>query len=210
MILEGNKISFRYRKGDCQVLNQVDFRSSTGERIGLLGPSGYGKSTLAKILAGYEVPEEGSVTLDGKPLPRKGYCPVQLIHQHPEKAINPRWKMKQMLAEAKQTDKELLRKLGVEAAWLERYPRELSGGELQRFCVARALALPTKFIIADEMSTMLDVITAAQIWNVILEEVEKRQLGLIMVTHNHALAERVCTKIVDLQEINHIPAGLIK
>lgn len=180
------------------------FHITTGERVGLLGPSGYGKSTLAKILAGYELAEEGSVTLDGNPLPRKGYCPVQLIHQHPEKAINPRWKMKQMLAEAKQMDHELIRKLGIEEAWMERYPRELSGGELQRFCVARALALPTKFIIADEMSTMLDVITAAQIWSVILEEVKKRQLGLIIVTHNQALAERVCTRMVNLEEMNGV------
>ena len=70
--------------------------------------------------------------------------------------------------------------------------------------MARSLFEGTRFLIADEMSTMLDVITQAQIWNLMLEEVERRQLGLIVVTHNQHLAQRVCTRMVDLQELNHL------
>ncbi len=145
----------------------------------------------------------GEVLLDGKPLPKKGVCPVQLIYQHPEKAINPRWRMKKVLEESGMFRDEVMEALGIERDWLDRYPRELSGGELQRFCVARSLFEGTHFLFADEMSTMLDVITQAQIWNLMLKEVEERRLGLLMVTHNSSLAERICTRMVDLSEINH-------
>ena len=87
---------------------------------------------------------------------------------------------------------------GIERAWLDRFPRELSGGELQRFCVARALMSGAEYLICDEISTMLDVITQAQIWNVVLAEAEKRNMGIIAVTHNKYLAEKIATKTVDL------------
>ena len=169
-----------------------------GERVGLVGPSGYGKSTLLRLMGGYLKPASGEILLDGKPLPQKGVCPVQLIYQHPEKAINPRWKMKKVLEESGMFRREIMEALGIEEEWLSRYPRELSGGELQRFCVARSLFEGTQFLLADEMSTMLDVITQAQIWNLVLKEVEQRQLGLLMVTHNRALADRVCQRVVEL------------
>ena len=204
MQLEVQNVSFRYQRKERWILKNVSFSIQEGERVGLVGPSGYGKSTLAKILSGYEMPAEGKVLLDGKPLPKKGICPVQLIYQHPEKAINPRWKMKKVLEESGQCSSQIMQALGIEQDWLGRYPRELSGGELQRFCVARSLFEGTRFLIADEMSTMLDVITQAQIWNLMLEEVERRQLGLIVVTHNQHLAQRVCTRMVDLQELNHL------
>ena len=204
MQLEVQNISFRYQRKERWILKDVSFSIQEGERVGLVGPSGYGKSTLAKILSGYETPAEGNVLLDGRSLPKKGVCPVQLIYQHPEKAINPRWKMKKVLEESGQCSSQIMQALGIEQDWLGRYPRELSGGELQRFCVARSLFEGTRFLIADEMSTMLDVITQAQIWNLMLEEVERRQLGLIVVTHNQHLAQRVCTRMVDLQELNHL------
>lgn len=97
---------------------------------------------------------------------------------------------------------EVMEALGIEKDWLERYPRELSGGELQRFCVARSLFSGTHFLFADEMSTMLDVITQAQIWNLMLREVGERKLGLLMVTHNAKLAKKICTRTINLAEIN--------
>ena len=94
--------------------------------------------------------------------------------------------------------RELLEALGIEGAWLSRFPRELSGGELQRFCVARALLSGAPFLICDEISTMLDVITQAQIWNVVLAEAERRNMGLIAVTHNRRLAERIANRMYEL------------
>jgi peptide/nickel transport system ATP-binding protein len=142
------------------------------------------------------------VLLAGKQLPIKGHCPVQLIYQHPEKSVNPRWKLRETLCEGVDLDAELLNSMGIEKEWLERWPNELSGGELQRFCIARSLGAGTRFLLADEISTMLDVITQAQIWNYLLEVVEERKIGLLVVTHNRALADRICTRIVDLESIN--------
>ncbi|MDR2398046.1 MAG: ATP-binding cassette domain-containing protein [Spirochaetaceae bacterium] len=196
--LEGKNITFAYGR-EKLLLDRCSITLHRGERLALVGPSGCGKSTLARILAGYLKPGSGGVFLDGKPLPPKGYCPVQLIYQHPEKAVNPRLTLGKTLAESWKPDEVFLSRMGIEAPWLERYPRELSGGEIQRFCIARALGPETRFLIADEMSAMLDVITQAQIWKTLLEIVEQRQLGLLMITHNPYLASAVSAPVVDLE-----------
>lgn len=198
MALEARNIFFRYDQKQNWILENKNFKVEQGEFVAILAPSGYGKTTLAMLLAGYLEPRKGEILLDDKPLPKKGISPVQLIYQHPEKAINPRWKLKKVLEESGQIDEAILESFGIEQAWLNRYPRELSGGELQRFCVARALMSGAEYLICDEISTMLDVITQAQIWNVILFEAKKRYMGLVIVTHNEHLASRISTKIIDL------------
>ena len=202
MKLKADNISFRYNDKSPWVLRNVNFTVESADRIALVGPSGYGKSTLSKILSGYLKPTEGKVLLNGELLPEKGYCPVQMVYQHPEQAVNPRWKMDKTLNECWKPDQNLLDSMGIEKEWLKRWPSELSGGELQRFCIARVLGPDTKFLICDEISTMLDVITQAQIWQLVLEISEERNIGLVVVTHNMALAEKVCNKIVRLPEIS--------
>lgn len=201
MLLEGKNLSFGYGKGE-YILKDFNISLESGERVGLVAKSGYGKSTLAKILAGYQKPTKGQILLDGSPIPKKGYYPVQLIYQHPEKAINPRWKMQEVLKEGGVLDEGIMEEMGIEKHWLTRYPQELSSGELQRFSIARALGKETKFLIADEITTMLDVISQAQIWNILLHQVEKKDLGLLVITHNIHLAKRICTRIIDLEREN--------
>ena len=199
MKLEAKDLSFRYHKGNRQILNHVTMSLESDDRLGLAAPSGFGKTTFCKILAGYEQPDEGQVLLDGKPLSEyKGYCPVQLIWQHPQEAVNPRRKMKTVLEEGGVLDKRLIQGLGIEKEWLERYPGELSGGELQRFCIARALGEKTRFLLADEITAMLDLITQSQIWNFLLEEVRSREIGLLVVSHSEPLLERICTGRIQL------------
>ncbi|MDY3037882.1 MAG: ATP-binding cassette domain-containing protein [Eubacteriales bacterium] len=202
MQLRAENISFRYDRKSPWILKNVDLTLDAGERVALTGPSGCGKSTLSKILAGYLEPTEGQVLLDGKPLPTRGYSPVQLIYQHPEQAVNPRWKMERTLKECWEPDEELLKEMGIESEWLKRWSSELSGGELQRFCIARVLGPQTRFLVCDEITTMLDVITQAQIWELLLERASERNLGMAVVTHNMALAEKVCSRIVSLPDIN--------
>ena len=110
--------------------------------------------------------------------------------------------MEGILCEGWTPDAELLRDMGIEREWLKRWPAELSGGELQRFLIARVLGPETKFLICDEISTMLDVITQAQVWETLLRAADRQRLGMLVVTHSTALAKRVCTRIVSLQEIN--------
>ena len=93
----------------------------------------------------------------------KGCCPVQMIWQHPEQAVNPRLRMREVIAEGDQVEERIVRQLGIEEEWMGRYPAELSGGELQRFCIARALGKSTQFLLCDEISTMLDLITESDL-----------------------------------------------
>ena len=197
MPLEAKNIYFRYDRKQPWILEDCSVRVDRGECLAISAPSGYGKTTLAMLLSGYIKPVKGEILIDGKVLPEKGVCPVQLIHQHPERAINPRWRLKRVLEESGKIDADVLHAFGIEHEWLDRFPRELSGGELQRFCVARALMSGADYLICDEISTMLDVITQAQIWNVVLEEAKKRNIGLIAVTHNMHLAKKIATRIVD-------------
>ena len=195
MILEAKNLSFRYEEKGRQILNQFSLRADSSERVGIVAPSGFGKTTLCKLLAGYEEPERGEILLDGKQLQSyKGYCPVQMIWQHPERAVNPRLKMENILSDGGQVENRIIEELGIEEDWLNRYPQELSGGELQRFCIARALGKETRFLIADEISTMLDLITQSQIWNFLLEEVKRREIGLIVVSHSEALLKQVAER----------------
>lgn len=200
MILEAKNLSFRYEESGRKILDQFSLQVDSSERVGILAPSGFGKTTLCKILAGYEEPETGTVLMDGKSLySYKGYCPVQMIWQHPEQAMNPRLRMRNVFEEGDQVETELIKKLGIEPDWMNRFPTELSGGELQRFCIARALGKRTRFLLADEISTMLDLITQSQIWHFLMEETQRRGIGMIVVSHSPELVEKVCTRVVELK-----------
>lgn len=205
-VLEVKNVSFRYGNGSW-ILKDVSMEVEQGERVVILGPSGYGKSTLAKIIAGYLEPLSGKVLWNNHDLPQNCFCPIQLIYQHPEKALNPRWKMKKSLFEAGKPSEEVLRQIGIQEKWYDRWPNELSGGELQRFCVARVLKPETRLLIADEMTTMLDALNQAHIWNFILEYAEKHGMSIIAITHNKFLAEKLATRIISIPDINHIEAN---
>lgn len=201
MILEVRNLSFRYENKGRQILEQFSLQADSNERVGIAAPSGFGKTTLCKLLAGYEQPESGEILLDGELLQSyKGYCPVQMIWQHPEQAVNPRLRMRSVFEEGDQVDPKLMEKLGIEPDWLNRFPTELSGGELQRFCIARALGKRTRFLLADEISTMLDLITQSQIWHFLIEETQRRGIGMIVVSHDAELVENVCTRVVKLDK----------
>ena len=146
-----------------------------------------------------QITDNADLTLvDGQPLPRRGVCPVQLIQQHPEQAVDSRLRMRKTLAEAGDVPQELLDNLGIRDEWMQRYPHELSGGELQRFCIARALATRPRYLICDEVSTMLDAVTQAHIWRVLLDYAEREGAGMLLVSHTPALTERVATRKVKL------------
>ena len=201
-MLEGHDLTFFYRgRKKTPVIDGLDLTISPGERVGLRGPSGRGKTTLCKLLAGYERPVRGKVLLDGRSIREyRGFCPVQMIWQHPETVVDPLLRMKQTMEEAGDIEERLLEKLHINKEWMDRYPSELSGGELQRFCLARALRAETKYLLCDEITAMLDLVTQAQIWEFILEEAERREIGMLIVSHSEALLKKVCTRIITLIE----------
>ena len=200
MTLEAHNLTFYYRnRKKNPIIDNFELTIPPGERVGLKGPSGRGKTTLCRLLAGYERPKQGQVLLDGKPVSEyRGACPVQMVWQHPETVVDPLLKLKETMAEAGGIDKRLVEKLHIEREWMERYPSELSGGELQRFCLARALRPETKILLCDEITAMLDLVTQAQIWEFLLEESRRREMGMLVVSHSEALLEKVCTRIITL------------
>ena len=203
MELTGRNISFKYSSASRQILKDVDITIDNKKVLGLFGDSGSGKSSLCKILAGHIKKYEGEVRLDGAEIP-KGFNPVQLIYQHPEKVMNPKWKMHEVLEESWDVPDSLLEDFGIQKSWLNRWPAELSGGELQRFSVLRSLNPNTKFLIADEMTTMLDAITQVQIFESVLKIVKERNMGLLVVSHDRDLMDIICDEVIYLDDINHV------
>lgn len=204
MALEACDLEFRYPCGS-RVLRYPALRVEPGERVALVAPSGAGKTTLCQLLAGYLVPARGAVLVDGEPLAsvtslRGAASPVQLLPQHPELALDPRMRMGASLGEARAARDvpELCRAFGIRDAWLSRLPRELSGGELMRFAFVRALACAPRYLVADESTAMLDAVTQAELWRVLLELQERDGWGMVLVSHSPSLVSRVATRRVVL------------
>ena len=122
---------------------------------------------------------------------------MQLVFQHPEKAVNTRWHMESTLKEGWEPDKDLLKALGIEKSGVSAGPMNCLAENCSA-CVARALSPATQFLIADEMTTMLDAITQAQIWQVILDTACRRNMGVLIVSHEAKLLERLCSRIIKL------------
>lgn len=207
-MLEASGISYRHQKD--WLFRQINLEVQPGEIVGLYGRNGAGKSTLARLLAGYLRPAEGHILVDGQAAPEKGYHPVQLIWQHPEKAVNPKMKMKKILAEGNPENYSMQQMLGIQDTWLDRWPSELSGGELQRFSLARALGPQTKYIIADEITTMFDAITQAQIWHSLLEISRERQIGILVISHSQPLLERISSRLVHFHDLTGRPTQSLR
>ncbi|SUC13484.1 nickel/di-oligopepetide ABC transporter, ATP-binding protein [Proteus vulgaris] len=173
----------------------LSFSLEAGERLGISAPSGTGKTTLGRVLAQWQAPSSGKILLNQKPLSTKGYCPIQLVPQHPDKCFNPFRTTGDSLRDAWTPDEIWFEKLRIKQEWLTRRPNELSGGELARIALLRALDPRTQILIADEVTAQLDAQIQADIWRVLIEESQKRPLSLIIFSHNKTLLEKVSTKV---------------
>jgi peptide/nickel transport system ATP-binding protein len=194
-MLELRGVDFGFAKAG-PLLEDVSLSLKEGEIVGLSGRSGAGKSTLGRIIAGNLEPGRGQVLIDGT-APASGYCAVQYIHQSPIFAVNPRWRLGQIIAEAWQPDDMTLDAIGVSRTWFDRYPHEISGGELQRVVLVRALGPRTRFLVADELSAMLDPITQVEIWSFLMNRC-RQGLGILAISHDAALLRRVSSRRINL------------
>ncbi len=205
-MLDVRHLSFGYGGAE-PLLRDVSLSVAPGEVVGLEGASGSGKSTLGRLLAGFLTPWSGSILVDGEFLPTRGFSPIQVLFQTAELAVNPRWTVRRILTEAHEPSCDLLQAFGIREAWIGRYPHELSGGELQRVAIVRSLSARVRYIIADEISGMLDPITQVEIWKALLAFATEHQIGLLIITHDAALMERIATRRVTLDQ-GRLIAGL--
>ena len=203
-MLSVDNLSFSY-DGKKQILKDISLSLNRGEILGLMAPSGFGKSTLGKAMAGYLKVKRGKISVDGADInDLSGFLPVQMVHQAPEKNVNIRWKVEKILNEGWQVNEDVKEKFGIEDSFLNKFPTELSGGELQRICLARVLSSETKYLIADEVTTMLDSITQAQICHLLKHFAKEHELGILFISHNEALIDAIADRKIELEEINKI------
>ncbi len=195
MKLAASSVGFSFN-GQSPVLEGVDIEIDGGEIVGLTGKSGRGKSTLGKILARHLFPTAGKVLIDGAPYGGQGFNPVQLVHQTAVFGVNPRWKVGRIVSEACTPDQGLCRTLGIRGEWLDHYPHELSGGELQRVALLRSLTPKTRFLIADEVTSMLDPIAQREVWRALILICAERNIGILAISHDLALLEKVASRTV--------------
>ena len=205
-------------------VDNVSLSINDGDIFGIIGYSGAGKSTLVRMINQLETQDKGKILIDGHELNklspkqlRQLRTKIGMIFQHFNllwsRTVSENIELALQIAGIKdkhkrqQRVKELVDLVGLTGRE-NAYPSELSGGELQRFCVVRALSPETRFLIADEMTTMLDAITQAQIWNVVLEHVKKYNIGLIVISHEKALVNRICDRIVDLTEFKELSSNI--
>ena len=201
-MIQLENLCFSYGKNN-QVIKDLSLELHENEILGIVAPSGYGKSTLGQLMSGYLKPNLGKILVDGENIENlKGFSKVQMIHQHPEKSINPSWKVAKILNEGWKVSEDVIKSFGIKDFWLKNFPSELSGGELQRICIARVMHKDTKYLIADEITSMLDAITQVKLLEELINYVRQRKMGMLFISHNYALIDKISDRIIDLEEIN--------
>ena len=194
----------------------VSFSIKKGQTLALVGESGCGKSTVARLLVGLYAPTRGQVrfdgqdaqtawhTVEGRALRRR----IQMIFQDPYASLNPRWTVRDIVAEplrehalvsdaAALTERvsELLRQVGLAAADMEKFPHQFSGGQRQRISIARALATQPEFLVCDEPTSALDVSVQAQVLNIMKDLQRQRGLTYLFISHNLAVVRHVSDEV---------------
>ncbi|MGC4938190.1 ABC transporter ATP-binding protein [Kribbella sp. DT2] len=200
-MLTAKDLWYRYDRHTPWVVRGTSLSIAPGEIVGLCGPSGSGKSTLGRLLAGLLTADRGDISIEGQR--RTDAHPVQLVLQHPERAMNPHWRVRDILAESGAPRAELdgIDPELVRPGWLDRFPHEISGGELQRVNLARALLSHPRYVVADEISASLDAVTQARVWHLLLDRARTEGIGVLAISHDNDLLAAVTDRTIDLHAV---------
>jgi peptide/nickel transport system ATP-binding protein len=191
-------VRFGSRSRAATAVDGVDLVVPAGSVVGLVGESGSGKSTLARAAVGLVPLTGGRILLDGEPVPTRGRRPLQMVFQDPYSSLDPRMSIGDTVAEAvpRGTDRRaevrrLLELVELPADGAGRYPAELSGGQRQRVAIARALAARPEVLIADEITSALDVSIQGTVLNLLAELHERLNLTVLFISHDLAIVRYV-------------------
>ncbi|WP_427885431.1 ABC transporter ATP-binding protein [Kribbella sp. GL6] len=216
----------RFGKPPVRAISDVSLDVGAAETVGLVGESGAGKSTVLRCLLALERPDQGSVVFDGRAVAElrgkelAAYRRrVQVVFQDPAGSLNPRMTVAQLVGEGMLIHQrcargevpdrvaELLAKVGLSAAVMDRRPPSFSGGQLQRIAIARALAVEPQVLICDEPVSALDVSVQAQVLNLLADMREQLGLSILLVSHNLAVIRYLCSRVFVLQHGTIVEAG---
>lgn len=208
-----------YRKGGLfsadkqHVLNNISFECKQGECLGIIGESGSGKSTLGRLLIGIEEPDQGTVLFEGKRIgerkERRGN--ISAVFQDYTSSMNPFYTVEQAIMEPLKLQNKarkealgkierLLHQVGLDFSYRSKYPHELSGGEAQRVCIARAVSTEPKFILLDEAISSLDGSVQIQVLRLLKKLKAIYGMGYIFITHDIQAAAYICDRIVFMRQ----------
>lgn len=201
------------KKEKTYALSHADISIKAGETVGIFGASGCGKTTLANVIAGVFPPSSGQLIWKGKEVryPYKGELrrSIQVLYQHPENAFDPAWSLKNCILEPYRIHKipwteeslqKLLKQVGLYEEHLSRNLYSLSGGELQRAALARALAMKPELLILDEPTSMLDSISQAQILHILKRYQEENQTSYLLISHNLGVVKMMCSRCYFMED----------
>jgi len=214
-VLEARGVQRAFRSGDrlVRAVDGVDLSVASGEVVGLIGESGCGKTTLARVMVGLDRPTSGQVTLDGQPflradgsVERSMRHQVQLVFQDPHASFDPRRTVGRSVGlplragglgrgATRARVAELLASVGLDPVLADRHPHTLSGGQLQRAAIARALAPRPDILVCDEPVASMDVSVRAQILNLLLDLRRERGIGILFVSHDLGVVRRIADRV---------------
>lgn len=197
IILEARELSYGFSKRMPPVLEGISISIAPGEIVNSAGRPG-AASRRVRLLCGHMTPWKGSVSLSGQALPREGFHPVQLVAQTAIFAVNPRWKIGRMVSKARVPDDANRDALKVRSEWYDRFPHELSGGELQRIAILRSIAPGTRYLVADEITAMLDPFIQAEIRQHLMQLAEELNIGIPAIIHDNALLNMIAGSVVEM------------
>lgn len=213
MLVEVENLRKRYGRAASYVIDGVSFSIGPGETIGIMGESGSGKSTIGQILAGLYPATEGSIRFRGTqlklPYKKEVRSKIQILFQHPEVSFNPRMKLKESLREPYLLKKRLyeeseflkyMERFGIYREHVGRYPAELSGGELQRMALARAMLMEPECLILDEPTSMLDMVSQAQMIRLLEQLQTETGVAYLFISHDRELCRKFCSRIHQLEQ----------
>jgi peptide/nickel transport system ATP-binding protein len=200
------------------VLHDVNFSLKENETLGLFGISGSGKTTIGRCLVLLERPDDGEILFDGRDILKMKRSEIsrirpkmQMIFQHPETSLNPKMKALESIAEPlvihrnlgrgeiNSEVKRLMLQVGLRPEHLERYPHQLSGGEIQRAILARIISLEPKLIVADEPTSMLDASVQAQILRLMMRLQSETGVAYLFISHDLDVLRAVCDRIAFIE-----------